>query len=187
MNTILDSRASRADFARYFLFRSLLMRGILFGAVSPALALKANTPETTNHFEEVVMLSAFVVEASANSCVARFTPGCTCIRSDVADVGSSIFITTGQLMDDLVGTDTGSLLPLVTNAEVAGEPGNLSVGSTSSEVNVIKGWDRVVCLAQIRLPAVPLSPLSFERIIHSYGFVSSIILGQRLAFTPVKK
>jgi len=133
MKSTPDSRVRWTDPTRYFLFRSLLILGSFVGAVDFAVAQKTTEPGTRDRTEEVIVLSPFVVEGSSNSYVATSTLGSTRIRSDVADVGSSITILTDLLIEDLAATDAGSLLNIVPNVEVAGELGNFSNSSKNDD------------------------------------------------------
>lgn len=75
---------------------------------------------------EIFELSPFVVETQEGTYVATSTLAGSRIRTDVADLGSSISILTPQLLEDVGGTDAGSVLSVVPNIEVAGELGNFS-------------------------------------------------------------
>ncbi len=89
--------------------------------------------------EELFQLSPFVVEAVEGTYSATSTLAGTRIRTDVADIGSSISILTEQLMQDTGATDAGSILNLVPNVEVAGELGNFSNAGVSGNTYQAQG------------------------------------------------
>jgi len=133
MKSNTNSSTRPAELGRPYHYRSLLVMVSVMSCVSLALAQTAAPTVAPGATEEVLELSPFVVEASANSYVAKSTLGSTRIRSDVADVGSSISILTEQLIEDLAGTDAGSLLNIVPNMEVAGALGNFSNSSKNDD------------------------------------------------------
>lgn len=112
--------------------RGLTAAGTAMGAVF------ASGQETATDDEDVVELSPFTVEANGDSYLATSTLAGTRLKTDVADLGSSITIVTGQMMDDLAATDASSILTYTANTEVGGVLGTFSA---SNGGNVNNGFD----------------------------------------------
>jgi hypothetical protein len=105
------------------------------------------TSTTTNTNEEVVVLSPFVVDASAdaNNYRATSTLAGTRVRTDLKDVASAISVVTQQFLQDTGSKNSSDLLPYTPSTEVAGIRGNFSgVANTGTyQENTISNTTRV--------------------------------------------
>jgi len=87
--------------------------------------------------EEIYELSPFTVDASNDTGYrSSSTLAGTRLRSDLKDLGSSISIINGELMDDIGATNAGDLLSYVAGVEVGGTNGNFSAANFGA------GWAR---------------------------------------------
>jgi outer membrane receptor protein involved in Fe transport len=90
----------------------------------PAAQITPTTTAVRTDEEQVVKLSPFEVSTTRNAGYqATDTLAGTRIRTNLADVGSSIQVITQEFLQDIGATDNGSLLQYTTNAEVAGTRG----------------------------------------------------------------
>jgi outer membrane receptor protein involved in Fe transport len=138
-NTPRDSRSHRAGNG---IVKSVSI-GLLFcglaslhGQTAPAPA----TPDPTAE-EDTVILSPFVVDASKDrGYQATNTLAGTRLRTDLADVGSSISVMTKDLLDDIGATNNETALSYALNTEVGGPRGNFTGGASpaSSEYGEYK-------------------------------------------------
>ena len=91
---------------------------------APAPRMTPTTVVSGTGEEEIVKLSPFEVSTTRNvGYQATDTLAGTRIRTNLADVGSSIQVVTTEFLRDIGATDSGSLLQYTTNAEVAGTRG----------------------------------------------------------------
>ena len=111
------------------------------GATPPPAVATA----TTN--EEVVVLSPFVVDASAdaNNYRATSTLAGTRVRTDLKDVASAISVVTQQFLQDTGSKNNSDLLVYTPSTEVAGIRGNFSgvAGTGVYQENTISTTTRV--------------------------------------------
>jgi len=97
-------------------------------------ATGASSNGTTN--EDTVKLTPFEVNVSKdNGYAATETLAGTRIRTNLADVASSISVVTKQMLQDLGATNSGTLLQYTTNAEVAGTRGTYAGLGNSTSVD----------------------------------------------------
>lgn len=83
--------------------------------------------------DETIQLSPFVIQADAdgNSYRADSTLAGTRVKTDMADIASSISVITSQFLEDIGATDSETLLQYTTNTEVGGTQGNFAgLGNT---------------------------------------------------------
>ena len=123
-------------------------------ATPPAGTAPSGTAATTAAptSEEVVELSPFVVDASAdaNSYRATSTLAGTRVRTDLKDVASAISVVTQQFLQDTGAKNNADLLVYTPSTEVAGIRGNFSgvAGTGSYQENTISTTTRVRGLDQ---------------------------------------
>ncbi len=103
----------------------------------PGAAQTTPTPVTgqsTSDTEDVVKMSPFTVESTAESggYIARETLAGSRVRTDLKDVASAISVVTSQFLKDTGATNNLDLLVYTTNTEVAGIYGNFSNAGGSS-------------------------------------------------------
>lgn len=112
--------------------RSRCIVALLTGAIaSVAAAQTAPTPEPTE--EEIFVLPPFVVSTDKDmGYAATSTLAGTRLRTNLEDVGSSITVLTEEFIEDLGGTDSGSVLAYATNMEVSSARGNYIHASNGS-------------------------------------------------------
>jgi outer membrane receptor protein involved in Fe transport len=105
---------------------------VAVSAVSTATAQSAASPKpgsVADPEEEVLVLTPFVVDASKDEGYsATETLSGTRLRTNLADVGSSISVLTAAFMRDVNATNSESVLAYVTNAEIGGARGTFSGG-----------------------------------------------------------
>lgn len=96
----------------------------------------SSTAADENAGEEIVTLSPFVVDAATDTGYrATQTLAGTRIRTDLADVGSSISVLTSEFLRDVGGTNNETTLAYALNTEVGGARGNFSGGVQVSSQN----------------------------------------------------
>ncbi len=94
-----------------------------FAAAQTPPTPESNSDESNN--EEVYTLSPFVVTTDRDAgYAATSTLAGTRLRTNLEDVGSSISVLTKEFLQDLGGTDSGSVLAYATNMEVSSSRGN---------------------------------------------------------------
>ena len=102
---------------------------------------------TTETTEEVVHLSPFVVDASAdqNGYKASTTLAGTRVRSDLKDIASSISVVTQQFLQDTGAKNNADLLVYTPSTEVAGIRGNFTgiAGAPIYQENTVSPTTRV--------------------------------------------
>jgi hypothetical protein len=93
-------------------------------------------PDTAAAEPETILLNPFVVDVDADrGYQARETLAGTRIRTDLADVGSSISVLTKEFLRDINGFNSETTLAYATNTEVGGARGNFSGGISVSTQN----------------------------------------------------
>ncbi|HEU5078986.1 MAG TPA: TonB-dependent receptor plug domain-containing protein [Opitutaceae bacterium] len=101
--------------------------GALFGQAAASSTLSEDDNNT------LITLSPFVVDASADrGYQASTTLAGTRIRTNLADVGSSISVITSEMLSDLGATNNETVLAFALNTEVGGPRGNFTGGVPQS-------------------------------------------------------
>ncbi|WP_404425045.1 TonB-dependent receptor plug domain-containing protein [Nibricoccus sp. IMCC34717] len=109
-----------------------LAAGVFCTATLPLSAQSAPAADEKEPKEEIIELSPFTVDASSDKGYrATSTLAGTRIRTDLADVGSSISVITQEMLTDLGATNNETLLAYTINTEVGGPRGNFSGGIRS--------------------------------------------------------
>jgi outer membrane receptor protein involved in Fe transport len=113
----------------------LLRNGWAIVSLATCATLAAQTPpsepsaSSNPDDSEVLVLSPFVVDSSQDrGYQATNTLAGTRIRTDLADVGSSISVITSEMLDDLAAKNNETVLAYALNTEVGGPRGNFSGG-----------------------------------------------------------
>lgn len=118
---------------RASLFPRVLLTAAL-ALLTGAAKLSAQTPasEPLPGRDEVLELSPFVVDSTDDrGYQATNTLAGTRIRTDLADVGSSISVITAEMLQDLGAKNNETVLSYAVNTEVGGPRGNFSGGVKS--------------------------------------------------------
>ncbi|MFA5264049.1 MAG: TonB-dependent receptor plug domain-containing protein, partial [Opitutaceae bacterium] len=129
MKTTKQVRVSRALYGAAFLLLASTYVQAQSTTNTPPAAAKADDTEE-------VILSPFVVSADEDKdrYQATSTLAGTRVRTELADVASSISVVTAQFMKDTGATNNQTLLQYTTNTEVGGVYGNFGgVGATFAE------------------------------------------------------
>jgi len=129
--------------------RALLATSTLCLAAAPSLRAQttAPAPAAADTNEEAIVLSPFVVDASAdqNGYRANSTLAGTRVRTDLKDVSSAISVVTQQFLQDTGAKNNNDLLVYTPSTEVAGLRGNFSgvAGSHIYQENLVSTSTRV--------------------------------------------
>jgi len=136
---------------KYITTGAFLTAAVLSLAVVPRsfgqAAAQPTTPASTETTEEVVKLSPFVVDASADQTgyKANTTLAGTRVRSDLKDIASSISVVTQQFLQDTGAKNNADLLVYTPSTEVAGIRGNFTgiAGAPVYQENTVNVTTRV--------------------------------------------
>ena len=113
-----------------FMTATAIFAGILALQAVPLHAQQTTTDNALDDEEEQdepVVLSPFVVDSTQDrGYAATSTLAGTRIRTDLADVGSSIYVITREMLTDLGATNNETVLAYAVNTEVGGSRGNFS-------------------------------------------------------------
>ena len=113
----------------------LLALSLILGPSAPAQNAPAS-PAATEPERDPIVLSPFTVDASRDrGYQAASTLAGTRIRTNLADIGSSVSVMTEEFLRDIGATDNESALMYALNTEVGGPRGNFSGGVSVSSQN----------------------------------------------------
>lgn len=153
-----------------------LTAAVLAGGSTTALAQEEEE-------KQVYELSLFEVDESEDSgYTSTSTLAGTRIKSDLRDLGASIFVATKELLDDTGSTDVEDLLVYIAGAEVAGLGGNfgasefVSGGNTTVEVTQspqtatrIRGLAGADLTRELFLTSIPFDSYNTSRVTVNRG------------------
>lgn len=122
---------------RASLLGALLLTPVLTRAQTTEGSTASKTPPPAANDEDVVVLSPFVVDSTANSDSYKVdeTLAGTRVRTNLKDLGSAISVVPAKLMSDLGATSAQSLLQYTTNTEVGGVYGNFGGMGNNSTIS----------------------------------------------------